>query len=129
MISSLDPHIQNVIRDWDNARGPYTFEIRIHPILNPSTVTSSTPFVFLTFIIEVKGFFLDKEHQQPIKLHHERVISIDRFNPDPQQYAKDLRGDLALLTKAAYAQFAATLASLPQPTYTSDPLHMKRIAE
>lgn len=78
----------------------------------------------MVFIIDVGGFFIDKEHTQPIKLHHERVISIDRYNTD-KQYIEDFRRDLKLFTAAAYEQFDKILSSLPQPIYTSDPLHMK----
>lgn len=74
----------------------------------------------LIFIIDVGGFFLDKEHTQPMKLNYERVISIDRYNTNPQ-YEQDLRKDLNLLTKAAYAEFENILKSLPQPSSTSDP--------
>lgn len=78
----------------------------------------------MNFIIEVQGFFEDENHSKPIKLHHERDISIDRFNTN-QQYIDDLRNDLRLLTKAAYAEFDKILTSFKTPIYTSDPLHMK----
>lgn len=117
--------IQGVIDEWTAERGPYSYELRFHPYLNPSQVSSNSPFVELVFIIiDVRGFFLDIEHTQPIKLHHERVISIDRYNTD-QQYAQDLRKDLNLLTKAAYAEFEKILKSLPQPICTTDPSFMK----
>ena len=90
----------------------------------PTQITVETPFVNLVFIIDVQGFFIDKEHTKPIKLHHERLITIDRYNTD-SQYIDDLRNDLELLTAEAHAQFEKTLSSFTQPVYTSDPNFMK----
>lgn len=120
----MNASIQSVIKEWETSKSPYCFETRIHPILNPSSITIDTLFINMVFIIDVGGFFLDKEHTQPIKLHHERVISIDRYNTD-NQYIEDFRKDLKLFTATAYAQFDKILTSLPQPIFTSDPLHMK----
>ena len=121
---NMNPLIKAVIEEWVTAKSPYSFETRISPILNPSQITVETPFVNLVFIIDVQGFFIDKEHTKPIKLHHERLITIDRYNTD-SQYIDDLRNDLELLTAEAHAQFEKTLSSFTQPVYTSDPNFMK----
>ena len=117
------PTITEVIKEWETARGPFTFETRLHPVLNPTQVRADSPFVEMVFIIDVGGFFLDEKHTKPIKLHRKRVISIDRFNPD-LQYAEDLRKDLRLFTAASYAEFEKYLSTLTPPTYTSDPNFM-----
>lgn len=120
----MNESIKSVIREWETAQSPFSFETRIHPVLTPSNITSDTPFINMAFIIDVKGFFVDKEHKQAIALHHERVISIDRYNQDTQ-YTEDLRKDLKLFTAAAHEMFFKILSTSPQPTYTSDPKFMK----
>lgn len=93
--------------------------------LNTSQIAKNAPAVInMVFIIDVDGFFLDKDHTKTIKLHHEEVLPIDRFNTN-DQYIEKLRKDLNAITAAAYDQFEETLSSLPQPNYTSDPKFMK----
>lgn len=123
-VTGMNALIQSVIKEWEATKKQYSFETRIHPILNPYSITKDTPFINMVFIIDVGGFFIDKEHTRPIKLHHERVISIDRYNTD-KQYIEDFRRALNLFTATAYAQFEKIFTSLPEPIYTSDPLHMK----
>lgn len=120
----MNPSINTAIDDWAKAPTSYSFEKRLHIPINVSQISDNAPFVEFNFIIEVSGFFLDKECKQPVKLHHERVISIDRNNMD-SQYVEDFRKDLKLLTATAYAEFEKILSSQPQPTYTSDPRFMK----
>lgn len=116
--------IQSVIDEWTKSRGPFSFEIRIHPPVNPSSITSNTPIVDLVFIMDVSGFYEDKECTKPIKLHSEKLISIERHNSN-QEYADKLRKDLDLFTDESYSQFQELLASYPDKTYTSDPNFMK----
>ena len=121
----MKEQIQTLLKKWATSEGLYSFEKHIHIPLNPSQITKDAPAVInMVFIIDVDGFFLDKEHTQPIKLHHEEVLPIERFNANGK-YIERLRKDLETVTATAYTQFEKILASLPQPIYTSDPLHMK----
>lgn len=121
----MNEQIQSLLKEWATSDGLYSFEKRVHIPWNPSQITKDAPAVInMVFIIDVDGFFIDKDHTQPIKLHHEEILPIDRFNADGQ-YLEKLRKDLETVTTAAYDQFEKTLSSLPQPTYTSDPKFMK----
>ena len=120
----MNPSIAEVLNDWANAPGFFSFETRLHPVVEPSQIKDTYPFVNMVFIIDVQGFYLDEEHKNPIKLHRERVISIDRYNKAPE-YAEDLKKDIDLFTKESYTQFEKYLSSFPQPIYTSDPKFMK----
>lgn len=119
----MNPVIAKVIKDWEESEGPFSFEIRLHPFSNPSQISSNAPFIDTIFIIDVSGFFLDEKHLKPIKLHRERVISIDRFNTDPI-YVDNLRRDLSLFSKSTYSEFNNYLSSLTPPIFTSDPKFM-----
>ncbi|MDE6095207.1 MAG: hypothetical protein K2G52_03365 [Muribaculaceae bacterium] len=81
--------IKAIIKGWETVKSLYSLESRIFFTLNTAQITTKTPFINLAFIIDVQGFFLDKEHTKPIKLHHERVITIGRYNTD-SQYIDDL---------------------------------------
>lgn len=115
--------IQEIIEGWRGAQSPYSFEIRLRQLINPLQIKNKAPFVEMAFIIDVNGFFLDKEHTKPIKLHRERVIGIDMYNSDPT-YANDFKKDLDLFTATTYAEFEQILSSFTTTTYTSDPKFM-----
>lgn len=120
----MHPEIERIIENWLKPRGFYSFESRFRIPDTTNKYPDNPDFLWINFIIEVSGFFLDEEHTKPIKLHYERLISIDKNN-SYEQYHEDLRRDLNWLESTAYAQFDELLHSYDQPIYTSDPLHMR----
>lgn len=113
----MNPAIASKIKSWETEKSPFSFELRIHP-----SVGEDTCFINLNFVIDVAGFFYDEEQTKPVKLHHERVISIEKANMD-QQYAKDFARDLDLFTATAHAEFQKILATSPFPIHSSDPFN------
>lgn len=102
---SINLAIKSVIDDWVRGAGLlFSFELRCPYPISPTQLGPNSGQNFTNFIIEVTGFFEDEEHTQPIKLHYERVISIDNYNHS-QQYINDFRRDLKLLTEAAHESF------------------------
>lgn len=104
-------------------RKSYSFEIRAYCPVSSQYFLQNPPSIPIVFIIDVQGFFYDKDHTQPIKLHYENDITITNTTAT-QQDIDNLKQGLDLLTQNAYASFDNTLKSCPQPTYTSDILHM-----
>lgn len=120
----MNPNIETIIKNWLTQTNLFSFESRYSiPITTPPYV-SNPNYLWLNFVIEVGGFFLDEKHKKPIKLHHERAISVDKDNTT-EQYHEDFKRDLNLLQAEAYASFEEKLKSYDQPIYTSDPLHVK----
>ena len=120
----MDERITNIIKDWVEGEKLYSFEIRAYCPVSSQYVLQNPPSIPIVFIIDVQGFFYDKDHTQPIKLHYENDIAIPNTIVK-QQDIDNFKQNLELLTQNAYVSFEDTLKSCPQPTYTSDILHMK----
>lgn len=121
----MNTGVKNIKDQWITEAGQkFSFECRLAVPITLEHNSANNGFEYITFIIEVSGFFYDKEHTKPIKLHHERTITIDTTNCS-QQNIDNFRRDLNLLTGAAHEEFLKVLEESPQPIYTSDPLYMK----
>lgn len=120
----MHPEIKKIIENWLEPTGYYSFESRFCMPVTTDKYPINPVFLWMNFIIEVNGFYLDEKHSNPIKLHYERLISIDTNNYS-EQYHDDLKRDLRLLQDSAYSHFYEQLKSCDQPIYTSDPLHAK----
>lgn len=95
--------VASIIDTWAHQEGPFGPEIRIHP-----TVNVDQDFHYVNFIIELRGYFQDPQLTIPIKLHHERVISVDPFCTNAQ-YLEDFKRDLEVFTTEAHCQFQKIL--------------------
>lgn len=121
----MNTGVKNIKDQWITEAGQkFSFECRFAIPITLEHSSANNGLEYITFIIEVSGFFFDKEHTKPIKLHYERTITIDTTNCS-QQNIDDFRRDLNLMTDAAHEEFLKALEESPKPIYTSDPLYMK----
>ncbi len=120
----MDKRIANIIKDWVEDKKLYSYELRISFPVSQQYALQNPLSIPTVFIIEVEGFYYDREHTKPIKLHYEETITIPNISVT-QLDIDNLKQYLERLTQNAYVSFENTLKSCPQPTYTSDILHMK----
>jgi len=123
----MDERIKTIITQWGEEDRAYSFEVRLHYNVGTHQTLDDPSCTPVDFIIEVSGFYYDKDQTKPIKLHYERIISIKNDAIVTQQYIDDFHRDLNHLTTTAYANFEKTLNSCSTPIYTNDKKYLSRL--
>lgn len=119
----MNPTITNTINAWKKASGEYSYETRSNYNINAPQKVSMGSIIPMNFSIDVKGFFEDAALTKPITLYFQDVLTIDDQDMT-QTYANQFTARLNQFTANAYNYFKNHLSTFPQPTYTSDLLHM-----
>jgi len=115
-------------KEWSTRERDYSYETRFCGPLSENQY----PEGGLIAIIEVQGFFRDKQLKNPIKLHYEKVFSVpDLFNMDITKEQIDICASsfsilLEEFTINAYKSFQSILAQQKSDfgnCYTTDPIY------